>query len=60
MISDSFYRNKFEILFPFIEGICKDAKKEIKQDYIRKNRFFLKEKDLEFEGVLRFFSKKIN
>jgi hypothetical protein len=56
MISKSQYKNKIEVLAPFLEYICQGIKKEIRQEFIQKGAL---PKGLESKEVSQFFYKKV-
>lgn len=59
MIEKSLCESKFELLFPFMEEVCRAIKKEIKQEFVQKGFFRSRSDCQDWKGISLFFYKKI-
>ncbi len=59
MIGKQDYKTKIELLAPFLEGLCRGIKKEIKQEFIQKGLLRKSEGGSEWKEIAQFFFKKI-
>lgn len=59
MIIKSDYKNKFELLAPFMEELCRGIKKEIKQELIKKKTLQMSVNALDWSVISQNFFKKI-
>ena len=59
MMINSDYKNKFEILAPFVEELCLGIKKEIKQEFVKKKGLQAEFNPLDISDISNFFYKKV-
>ncbi len=59
MMINSSYKNKFEILAPFVGELCLEIKKEIKQEFVKKKGLQAEFKSLDISDISQFFYKKV-
>ena len=59
MMINSDYKNKFEILAPFVEELCLGIKKEIKQEFVKKKGLQAEFNPLDISDISKFFYKKV-